>query len=104
MPGSADVPIAAPTRCPVCSAPPAEPAIPTGTQRSVIVVLGEITQPPPTPATSSGAITANPVADGGASAITSAVAASPSTTIVSPVTVSAQPNRSTSRPPITDDT
>ena len=52
MPGSAAVPIAAPMRCPVCRAPPAEPAISTGTQCRVNVVLGEITQPPPMPAMS----------------------------------------------------
>ena len=49
------------------------------------------------------ATTAKPVDDGGTSQITAAVAASPTTTMLSPVTVSARPNRSTSRPPITDE-
>ena len=54
----------------VCSAPPAEPAMSTGTQRSVIVVLGATTRPPPMPARSSGAATAHPADAAGASSST----------------------------------
>ena len=68
------------------------------------MVFGEITQPPPMPADQQrpGAA-ANPAEPGGTSSSTSAVAASPTTTPISPATVSRRPNRSTSRPPITAD-
>ena len=88
-------------RWPVCSAPPADPAISTGTQRSVMVVLGATTQPPPMPATSSAGATHKPTDPEGATHRITAAAARPSTTNVSPVTVRRRPQRATRRPPTT---
>ena len=51
----------------------------TGTQRRVIVVLGEITQPPPMPATSSVGAIHQPTDVGGATRTITAVADMPST-------------------------
>ncbi len=97
------MPIAAPNRCPVCSAPPAEPAISTGTARGVIVTFGEITRPPRPPTSSAGA-TAQPAHAAGATRSTRAAAAIPSSTPASPRTVGRRPHRSTSRPPNTAET
>lgn len=74
------VPVVGVPSSPTAASPPADPAIRTGTERSVIVVLGEITQPPPTPATSSGSATAIPATDRGTSSSTTAVTTRPATT------------------------
>src|ERR687886_677579 len=88
----------APNRCAVCSPPPAAPAIRTGTSRSVMVMFGEMTQPPPRPPASSAGATAQGMAPAGTSSRTATVAPRPTITPTRPNTVSRRPKRSTSRP------
>ena len=65
----------------------------TGTQCRVIVVLGEITQPPPMPAMSSVGAIHQPTEVGGATQTITAVADKPSSTSVRPMTVRRRPHR-----------
>ena len=98
------MPIADPIRCPVCSAPPAEPAIRTGTHCSVIVMFGETTQPLPIPATSRVAAAADPGPGRRASSSrTSAVATKPEHDQPEPDHGQLPAEPATSRPPTTAD-
>jgi len=56
-------------------------------------MLGEVTMPPPSPATSSGPTVAMPRRPPVTCRSTSAVAISPATVAVRPITVSQRPNR-----------
>ena len=67
-------------------------------------MFGEVTIPPPIPATRSGPAMAQVAASPVVCRNTSAVAVSPTIVMLSPVTVSRRPNRDTSRPAMTADT
>ncbi|GLZ16019.1 hypothetical protein Acsp04_62540 [Actinomadura sp. NBRC 104425] len=85
------MPTAAPKRCPVCSTPAALPPPDCGTSARVIVWLGAMTRPLPTPATSSGRAVNHATSGPGRSSTAAHSAISPAATTASPAATRGRP-------------
>jgi hypothetical protein len=87
------MPMAAPIRCAVISAPPAVPAWPLGTEPSTKSWFGAMTRPLPSPARNSGPIRAQTSGLGAVRCSTSSTRASPANMAARPPCTVLRPNR-----------